>query len=51
MRMMANSVKRGRFFTAIGNNDGIHDNEFRNDSDWNILTQNLRLLIIYWPER
>jgi len=41
MRMMADSVKRGRFFPAIGNNDGIHDNEFRNDSEWNILTTDL----------
>lgn len=41
MRMMANSVKRGRFFPAIGNNDGIHDNEFRNDSVWNTLTSDL----------
>ena len=41
MRMMSNSVKMGRFFPAIGNNDGIHDNEFRNDSDWNSMTTEL----------
>ena len=41
MTMMANSVKRGRFFPAIGNNDGIHDNEFRNITDWNTMTTQL----------
>ena len=38
---MANSVERGRFFPAIGNNDGIHDNEFRNTTDWNTMTKDL----------
>ena len=41
MKMMATSVKRGRFFPAIGNNDGIHDNEFRNTTEWNTMTSDL----------
>ena len=41
MTMMSNSVKRGRFFPAIGNNDGPHDNEFRTDSIWNSMTTDL----------